>query len=80
MSRWQQVAVLTKSDDESDGEPLIRSTGQTRNEEDVNTQVLLIRGCRGLKETKMLNEYAEDNPTLPVNHCFSHFIQILAEC
>ena len=29
---------------------------------------------------KMLNQYAVDNPTLPVNQCFSHLIQILAEC
>ena len=28
----------------------------------------------------MLNEYAVDNPTLPVNQCFSHLIQILVEC
>ena len=28
----------------------------------------------------MLNQYAVDNPTLPVNHCFSHLIQIRAEC
>ena len=28
----------------------------------------------------MLNQYAVDNPMLPVNQCFSHFIQILAEC
>ena len=27
----------------------------------------------------MLNQYAVDNPTLPVNQCFSH-IQILVEC
>ena len=29
---------------------------------------------------KMLNQYAVDNPTLPVNQCFSHLIQILVEC
>ena len=28
----------------------------------------------------MLNQYAVDYPTLPVNQCFSHLIQILAEC
>ena len=28
----------------------------------------------------MLNQYAVDNPTLPVNHCFFHFIQILVLC
>ena len=28
----------------------------------------------------MLNQYAVDNPTLPVNQCFSHLIQILVEC
>ena len=28
----------------------------------------------------MLNQYAVDIPTLPVNQCFSHFIQILEEC
>ena len=27
---------------------------------------------------KMLNQYAVDIPTLPVNQCFSHLIQILA--
>ena len=37
MSRWSEAAfaVLTESDDESD--PLIRPTGQTRNEDDVTT-------------------------------------------
>ena len=29
---------------------------------------------------QMLNLYAVDNPTLPVNQRFSHLIQILAEC
>ena len=29
---------------------------------------------------KMLNQYAVHNPTLPVNQCFSHLIQILADC
>ena len=29
---------------------------------------------------KMLNQYAADNPTLPVDQCFSHLIQILVEC
>ena len=28
---------------------------------------------------KMLNQYAVDNPTLPVNQCFSHLIPILVE-
>ena len=28
----------------------------------------------------MLNQYAVDNPTLPVNQCFSHLFQILVEC
>ena len=28
----------------------------------------------------MLNQYAVDIPTLPVNLCFSHIIQFLAEC
>ena len=29
---------------------------------------------------KMLNQYAVDNPTLPVNQSLSHLIQILVEC
>ena len=29
---------------------------------------------------KMLNQYAVDNPTLPVNQRFSHLSEILAEC
>ena len=29
---------------------------------------------------KMLNQYAMDIPTLPVNLCLSHFIQFLVEC
>ena len=29
---------------------------------------------------KMLNQYAVDNPTLPVNLCLSHLIQFLVEC
>ena len=29
---------------------------------------------------QMLNQYAVDIPTLPANQCFSHLIQILAEC
>ena len=29
---------------------------------------------------KMLNQYAEDIPTLPVNQCYSHLIQFLREC
>ena len=29
---------------------------------------------------KMLNQYAVDNPTLPVNQCLSHLIQFLVEC
>ena len=29
---------------------------------------------------KMLNQYAVDNPTLPVNQCFSHLIQYLKGC
>ena len=28
----------------------------------------------------MLNQYAVDNPTLPVNQRFSHLLKILAEC
>ena len=32
--RGSRFAVLTESDDESDGEPLIRPTGQTKNEDD----------------------------------------------
>ena len=28
----------------------------------------------------MLNQFAVDNPTLPVNQCFSHLIQILLGC
>ena len=28
----------------------------------------------------MLNQYAVDYPTLPINLCFSHLIQILLEC
>ena len=28
----------------------------------------------------MLNQYAVDIPTLPVNRCFSHLIQFLVEC
>ena len=31
-------------------------------------------------EIKMLNQYTVDNPTLPVNQCSSHLIQILVEC
>ena len=34
----------------------------------------------GSRDLKMLNQYAEDYPTLPVNLRFSHLIQILAEC
>ena len=30
--------------------------------------------------SKMLNQYAVDSPTLPVNKCFSHLIQFLKEC
>ena len=30
--------------------------------------------------SKMQNQYAVDNPTLPVNQCFPHLIQILVEC
>ena len=29
---------------------------------------------------KMLNQYAVDNPTLPVNQCHSHIIHFLSEC
>ena len=29
---------------------------------------------------KMLNQYAVDNPTLPVHQCLSHLIQVLVEC
>ena len=29
---------------------------------------------------KMLNQYAVDNPTFPVNLCHSHLIQFLVEC
>ena len=29
---------------------------------------------------KMLNQYAVDIPTLPVNQCLSHLIQFLEEC
>ena len=32
------------------------------------------------RDFKMLNQYAVDNPTLPVNQRFSHFFKILAEC
>ena len=39
---------------------------------------LIVRMIREI--AKMLNHYVVDNPTLPVNQCFSHFIQILAEC
>ena len=28
----------------------------------------------------MLNQYTLDNPTFPVNQCFSHLIQTLVEC
>ena len=34
----------------------------------------------GMLSRKMLNQYAVDNPTLPVNLRFSHLFQILAEC
>ena len=33
-----------------------------------------------LRDFRMLNQYAVDNPTLPVNLCLSLFIQILVEC
>ena len=29
---------------------------------------------------KILNQYAVDNPALPVNQCLSHLIQVLVEC
>ena len=29
---------------------------------------------------KMMNQYAVDNPTLPVNQRFPTFLKILAEC
>ena len=32
------------------------------------------------RDFKMLNQYAVDNPTLPVNRRFLHFFEILAEC
>ena len=32
------------------------------------------------RDLKMLNQYAVDNPTLPVNQCHSHLIQFLVEC
>ena len=32
------------------------------------------------RDFKMLNQYAVDNTTLPVNQRFSHFFKILAEC
>ena len=32
------------------------------------------------RDLKMLNQYAVDNPTLPVNQCLSHLIQFLKEC
>ena len=32
------------------------------------------------RDLKMLNQYAVDNPTLPVNLRFSHPFKILAEC
>ena len=37
VTRGSRFAVLTESDDESDGEPSIHPAGQTRNEDDVNT-------------------------------------------
>ena len=37
--------------------------------------------CKMIRDIfKMLNQYAVDNPTLPVNQCSSHLIQIMAEC
>ena len=37
--------------------------------------------CRMIQEIfKMLNQYAVDIPTLPVNLCLSHLIQFLVEC
>ena len=33
-----------------------------------------------LNDSKMLNQYAVDNPTLPVNQRHSHFFELLAEC
>ena len=32
------------------------------------------------RDFKMLNQYAVDIPTLPVNLCHSHLIQFLVEC
>ena len=33
-----------------------------------------------IREIFKMSQYAVDNPTLPVNQCFSHLIQILVEC
>ena len=42
--RGSRFTVLTGSDDESDGEPLIRPTGHTRTEDDVKiAQHLLVQ-------------------------------------
>ena len=32
------------------------------------------------RDFKMLNQYAVDIPTMPVNLCLSHLIQFLVEC
>ena len=32
------------------------------------------------KNFRMLNQFAVDNPTLPVNLCLSHLTQFLVEC
>ena len=36
--------------------------------------------CMVIHIFKMLNQYAVEIPTLPVNQCLSHLIQFLEEC
>ena len=70
----------------SEMEELKRFPGSTfdrrKSVEDRDTILELTSKIQGtIREIfKMLNQHAVDNPTLPINQCFSHLIQILAEC
>ena len=58
-----------------DQDTILELTGKMQ---ELQNEILIVRMTQEI--FKMLNQYAVDVPTLPVNLCLSHLIQFLVEC
>ena len=73
MKRFQG-STLDNCDEKIGRDTVLELTGKVQ---ESQSEIICMNDSR---DFKMLNQYAVDFPTLPVNHCLSHLIQFLVEC